>query len=239
MPDDPIVVEPRDVYALLVQALEWFEERSEIRADGVWLCKWPSVRFSVERALVVPAESAWTAWLDVTCTYNTKLPFTAAKSHVIGLGGERAGALSDAVENWRKGVAPALISYIYGFLKGDADTWPPDHPRAIAGWNCINGPYVLRGDATKIEPLVAFLQQHALVDPVREYLGRKLDRDAALHTVSLYRGQMSSSVFADVLIDNRPDAAAGELLRQMEWPKELRGSQLISVRHFLLCLAAQ
>lgn len=233
-------VQPKDVHDLIVRALAYFEEPAEARADGVWLSKWPTARISVDRAIVFPAPSAveaWTAWVDLTLMYNTALPFTAAKSHVIGLGGGGAQALFDAVENWRKGVAPALISYIYGVLREDADTWPPDHPRAIPGWTCINGPYVLRGDATRIETLIALLQEHPLLRPVREHLCQALDRAAAIHTVSLYRAQRHSEIFADVLVDNQTDDVAGELLRSSKWPEELDDPQFIAVRHFLLCVA--
>ena len=234
-------VDPDEVHALLAKALAQFEEPAEIRTDGVWLSKWPSVRISIDRAMVfqsVSESEAWTAWVDLTFMYNTALPFTAARSHVIGLGIGRAEAVSDAVENWRKGIAPALISYIYGVLKADADTWPPDHERSVPGWICINGPYVLRGDVMKIESLTAFLQQHPLVGPVREHLALALDKGAEFHTVSLYRAQTPSGVFADVLIDNQPDSAAGELLKLMSWPEQLKGSQFVSARHFLLCVAA-
>jgi hypothetical protein len=233
-------VDPDEVHALLAKALAQFEEPAEIRTDGVWLSKWPSVRISIDRAMVfqsVSESEAWTAWVDLTFMYNTALPFTAARTHVIGLGMERAAAIFDAVENWRKCIAPALISYIYGFLKADADTWPPDHPRSVPGWNCINGPYVLRGNLTETETLTAFLQQYPLVGPVREHLALALEKGVELHTVSLYRAQTSSAAFADVLIDNQQDVAAGELLKLMSWPKELDGSQFVSVRHFLLCIA--
>jgi hypothetical protein len=65
------------------------------------------------------APAAWTAWIYIACMYNTTLPFTAART---------------------------LISCIHGFLKGEAGTGPPDHPRSIPGWHSINGPYVMRGD---------------------------------------------------------------------------------------------
>lgn len=237
MTDVSDTVDPNEVDGLLAAALAQFDEATEIRKDGVWLSKWPSVRFSVERALAFPSTAeAWTAWVDVTCMYNTALPFTAARSHVIGLGSGKAQALRDAIENWRRGVAPALISYIYGFLKGEAETFPPDHPRSVPGWNCINGPYVLRGDSSRSNPLIDFLQQHALVGPVRQHLGCALDKTAPFHTVSLYRAHTSSGVAADVLIDNRPDEAAGALLKSMSWPKGCEEARFLSVRHFLLCV---
>lgn len=230
-------VDPNEIYNLLVSALAQFGESTTMQGDGVWLNKWPSVRFSVDQAIVFSSHAVWTAWIDLTCMYNTALPFTAAKSHVIGIGIGRTEALFDAVENWRKGIAPALISYIYGLLKGDADTWPPDDLRSVPGWECINGPYVLRGDTVGIGPLTAFLQDTPLVAPVREHLGSILDKSDPLHTVALYRAQTSSGPFADVLIDNQPDTSAGEVLKTMTWPKELDGSEFISARHFLLCVA--
>ena len=239
MQDASNTVDLDEVHALVAGALAQLEEPAEARSDGVRLSNWPTVRLAIDRALVVPATpeaEAWTAWVDLTFTYNAALPFTAAKSHVIGLGPGRAEAVSDAIDNWRKGVAPALISYIYGVLKADADTWPPDHDRGVPGWICINGPYLLRGDPMKIGTLTDFLQRHPLVGPVRERLAVVLDKAALLHTVSLYRAQ-ASGVFADVLIDNQPDSAAGELLKAMSWPGSVEGSQFISVRHFLLCIA--
>jgi hypothetical protein len=234
-------VDPDEVHALVAGALAQLEEPAQVQNDGVRLSKWPTVRISIDRAMVFPSASeseAWTAWVDLTFMYNTALPFTAARTHVVGLGNGRAEAVSDAVENWRMGVAPALISYIYGILKADADTWPPDHARSVPGWICINGPYVLRGDAMKIGTLTDFLQKHPLLGPVRERLAAALDKGAPLHTVSLYRAQTSSETFADVLIDNQPDVAAGELLKLMSWPKQLEESPFIAARHFLLCISA-
>jgi hypothetical protein len=231
-------VDPHVIHDLLAKVLAQFEESTDMRGDGLWLSKWPSVRFSVDRAIVFPSTAvAWIAWVDVTCMYNTTVPFTAARTHVIGLGAGKAEALFDAIENWRKAIAPALISFIYGFLKGDAETWPPDHPRSVPGWSCINGPYLLRGDSNGTGPLTAFLQEHPLVGPVREHLGHTLDKSAPLHTVALYRVQTSSGPSADVLIDNQQDNSAGEILKTMIWPKELDGSEFISARHFLLCVS--
>jgi hypothetical protein len=76
-----------------------------------------------------------------------------------------------------------------------------------------------------------------LLGPVREHLGRTLDKSAPLHTVALYRAQTSSGPFADVLIDNQQDNGAGEILKTMIWPEQLDGSEFISARHFLLCVA--
>jgi hypothetical protein len=234
-------VDPDDVYGLVVEALTQFEEPSEARADGVWLTKWPSVRISLDYGTAwrpAPDNEAWSAWVDLTCMYNVNLAFTAAPTHVVGIGKGRSEAIADAVESWKKAVVPVLISYIYGFLKGEADTWSEGDARSIAGWSCIAGPYLLRGDAGGVETLGVFLQAQALVLPVRERLVAMLDGSAPFHTVALYRAQTASGVFADVLIDNQPDTAAGEMLKRMDWPAELGGSQFVSARQFLLCAAS-
>jgi hypothetical protein len=240
MQDASHSVNSDEVYGLVAHALAQLDEPAGVRDDGVWLLRWPSVRISMDRAMAfrsAPESEAWTAWVDLTCMYNTTLPFTAARTHVIGLGNGRAEAIADAVETWRKGVAPALLSYIHGFLKADADTWPAGDERAPPGWSCINGPYVLRGDPTSVKALASFLQRQPMVGPVREHLAAALDAGAPFHTVSLYRAQMASGPFADVLIDNQPDIAAGELLKRMSWPEQLAGAQFIAARHFLLCVA--
>jgi hypothetical protein len=242
MHDGAQTVAPDEVYALVSAALGQFEEANEVRDDGVWLVQWPSVRISVDRALALRSAAdseAWTAWLDLTCMYNTALPFTAARTHIIGLGNGRAAAVADAVQNWRQGVAPALISFIYGYLKGDADNWPIGDARSVPGWSCISGPYVLRGDPTSVQELARFMQEKPLADPVRERLAAALDASAPFHTVSLYRAQTASGTFSDVLIDNQPDIQAGELLKSMNWPDRLQTAQFIGARHFLLCVAPQ
>jgi hypothetical protein len=89
----------------------------------------------------------------------------------------------------------------------------------------------------KIGSLVGFLQEHPLVGPVRDHLARRLARDGEIHTVSLYRAQTQTGVFADVLINNQPDDMAGIMLKAMEWPDDLMDSEFLGVRHFLLCVA--
>jgi hypothetical protein len=235
----PQTVDGAEVYALLARVLAKLDEPTKIRADGIYLANWPSVRISVERAMIFKSDAeteAWTAWVDLIWMYNTNLPFTAARTHFIGLGGQPANALNDAVENWGKCSAPALISHIYGYLKAGAETWPAGHAHTVAGWACINGPYLLRGDTTLASALSEFLQQHPLVDLVRERLGTILKKEIPLHTVTLYRACAASEVYADVLIDNQPDELAGELLKQACWPAQLETSDFLSVRHFLLCV---
>src|SRR5262249_36368692 len=197
------------------------DEPAELKSDGVRLRQWPSVRVSLDRALAfrpAPDAEGWTAWVDLTCMYNTELPFTAARTHVIGLGAGRAEAIADAVASWKTGVAPALISYIYGYLKADADTWPADDMRGVAGWSCITGPYVLRSDGAAGNALATFLQQNPMIGAVRDHLAVALDRTVPFHTVSLYRAQTEAGTFADVLIDNVQDPLAGERLKEMRWP---------------------
>ncbi|MBX9775852.1 MAG: hypothetical protein K2Y71_15850 [Xanthobacteraceae bacterium] len=240
MDEGPEQIKAEEVSTLIANALAQLQEPAQVRADGVWLLNWPSVRISLGRALAyraAPDGQIWTAWVDLTCMYNTALPSTAAKTHVIGFGLDRTAAISDAVDNWRKGIAPALISYIYGVLVADADTWAAGDARAPSGWSCISGPYVLHGNQASVDTLGAFLQQEPMIGPVRERLAATLDTGASIHTISLYRAQTASGNFADVLIDNDPDAVAGELLKSMRWPKELANEPFVAARHFLLCIA--
>jgi hypothetical protein len=230
-------VDASEVYGLVAAALAQFEEPAEVRDDGVWLPRWPSVCIFIERAMTfipAPESGISTAWLDLTCMYNTALPFTAARTHVIGLGQDASDAIADAVENWRKGIAPALLSFIYGFLKGEADSWHAGEERALPAWSCICGPYVLRGDPESVKELGGFLHRQPMADAVREHLAAVLDTGAPFHTVSLYRAQTASGPFADVLIDNQQDNEAGELLKQANWPERLQGTAFVGARQFFL-----
>jgi hypothetical protein len=230
-------------YRLLAESLPRLGEPALVREDGVWLTNWPSIRISAGHLLVSrspPEQEAWTAWLDLTLMYNTWRPETAAATHVIGLGGDGMSALANAVEQWIAGVAPALISHIYGELTFGADYWPDGDPRGIAGWNCICGPYILRGGDSLLKGEAGrLLQEHPLHDPTRSLLGDQLDLNARMHTVSLYRATMEDTVHADVLIDNQQNPEAGELLRRAAWLGQPKATGFLSVRHFLLCLKRQ
>ena len=233
-------VRPDEVYGLVVAALAQLQEPAEVHADGVRLLNWPSVRISLNQALAYPGapdSEVWQAWVDLTCMYNTELLFTAAKTHVVGIGLGRSKAITDAIDSWRQGIAPALISYIYGVLVADADSWPAADGRAPDGWDCITGPYVLRGDQASVATLGAFLKQEPMIGPVRDHLAATLETGAPFHTVSLYRAQTAAGIFADVLIDNELDSAAGEILKRMQWPEQLSDAPYIAARHFMLCIA--
>jgi hypothetical protein len=239
VPADQQEVEPPEVFSLLARVLAALDEPTRIATDGIYLVRWPSVRISLERAFVfrpAPEQEAWTAWVDLTWTYNVNLPFTAAKAHFIGLGRQSSDAVADAVESWGKAAAPALISYIYGQLKAGADTWPVGDARSIGDRACITGPYLLRGDTAQVPMLSTFLQEFPLAAAVREHLSSVLKNDAPLHTVALYRAASAAGIHADVLIDNQLDERAGELLKQAHWPEPLETSNFLSVRHFLLCV---
>jgi hypothetical protein len=228
---------PNEVHELVAEALRNTGEPTEVQSDGIRLSRWPAARITVDYANVFQTVAgAWTAWVDLTWMYETDLPNTAAKAHVIGLGSGRAEALADAVASWTMGAVPALISYVEGTLKPDADSWSANDPRTVPGWSCICGPYVLRGDAGSREPLGEFLRQNAMLAEVRGHLASVLDSNALFHTVSLYRAQTSSGPLADVLIDNQPLTAAGERLKGAIWPDRFAHSDFLSVRHFLLLI---
>jgi hypothetical protein len=229
------------VYDLVVKALAELDEEAEARPDGVRLKKWPTVRIYVEREIEFPNDGDYGTWLgsvDLTWRYNDGLPFTAARSHMIGHGPDCIGALKDAVDIWAKGLAPTLISYMYGVVQGESDTAPGGHERALSGWSTIKGPYVLRGAASKTAALSTFLQTHPLlVEPVRARLAVALGKSDRFHTISLYRGVAPSGTFADVLIDNHLDEDASELLKNAHWPEWITDTPFLSVRQFLLCIA--
>ena len=228
------------LYGLVVKALAELDEEAEARPDGVRLKKWPTVRIYVEREIEFPNDGDYGTWLgsvDLTWRYNDALPYTAARSHMIGHGPDRVGALKDAVDIWATGLAPTLIAYMYG-VQGAADTAPAGHERALPGWSTIGGPYVLRGASSKTAALSTFLQTHPLlIEPVRARLAVTLGKNDPFHTVSLYRGEAPSGAFADVSIDNHLDEDASELLKNAHWPEWITDTAFLSVRQFLLCIA--
>jgi hypothetical protein len=240
MDEESEQVDADEVYGLVVAALAQLQEPAEVRTDGVWLANWPSVRISLDRALAyqaAPQSEVWQAWIDLSCMYNSELPFTTARTHAVGLGLARSKAIADTVDNWKEGIAPALLSYIYGVLVADAETWPAAEGQAVSGWDCITGPYVLRGDQASVVALGDFLKREPMMGPVRERLTATLEAGGPFHTVSLYRAQTAAGTFADVLINNEPDSVTGELLKSMQWPEQLAGVPYIAARHFMLCIA--
>src|SRR5687767_14123063 len=134
--------DPSQVLALVARAMERLEEPAIVEPDGLRLANWPTIRISIDHAAAlrsVPEAASWSAWVDLTFMCNTELPFSAAKSHVIGMGATQHEALVAAVEQWAVGFAPPLISYIFGIVKFEADSWHGGDPRGVPGWACITG----------------------------------------------------------------------------------------------------
>ena len=238
-PTEGELYEPQEIHALIVQELTRLDEPAVIEPDGVRLQNWPSVRISIDYAAAFrpePAVEVWSAWVDLTFMYNTDLPFTAARTHVIGFGKSPKEALAFALEHWRTAFAPPLISHIYGVLKFGADTWPVGDPRGIPGWTCMTGPYFMRGERDIRERLEPHLQAHPLMDSVRDLLAAKLDCTQPLHTVCLFKAVSGTESHADVVVNNQPFEEAGARLKTLTWPVQPIGPNLLSVRHFMICM---
>jgi hypothetical protein len=220
-------------------------EPAQAKANEVRLHNWPTVRVYAEQAEVYPNEwgeerwdsGTWSAVLNLIWQFDLTSPATAIRMRSIGQGLDRSGAVKDAIKIWREGIAPALLSHICGTMIGGAESWPLNNPQTIPGWNTIRGPYVVLGEPSKAPELEAFLQTHALIEPLRWRLATALAKDAPFHTVSLYRAMTPSEVVTSVLIDNRIDKEAGELLKHAYWPEWLTRTPFLSASHFLLCIA--
>jgi Family of unknown function (DUF6348) len=59
-----------------------------------------------------------------------------------------------------------------------------------------------------------------------------------MHSVSLYRATSGSDIYGEVLINNESDPQAAELLKELPLPAEPESAAFVSVRQFLLCVAA-
>jgi hypothetical protein len=225
------------VHRLLAQELGKLGEPAR-EEDGVWLNNWRGIRVTADTIAIAPAEARpdqLLARADLTFTYNVEKPYTAVRTHTVGLGGNRAAALKHAVDLWIAGTAPALISHIYGELRHGAEYSPAGDPLGITGWDCISGPYLFTGREAIKEEAAAYVQQHALIAPVGEVLSRALDPSRFYHSVVLYHAMSADSSFADVLIDNENFEPAAGILREVFLPHESAPDGFISVRQFLLC----
>jgi hypothetical protein len=152
----------RAIYQLISEKLSTIGERVYVSDQGVRFAEWPTIRLfrrllGVQQARGVAIN--WIAQLEMIFQYNAAMPETAVLSRAVGLGPTPDDAFSNAVQNWTSGIAPPLISYIYGFLKYGADYAPDGDVLGIPGWDCICGPYVLHGaEAVRVAAEQSLLQ---------------------------------------------------------------------------------
>jgi hypothetical protein len=231
--------EERETYQLVAEQLRLLGE--DVFADdyGVWFADWQSIYLSIRFLWIDRAggeEVNWLARLELNFRYNMLMPDTEVPTRAIGLGPTPTEALRNAVQNWITGIAPALISHIYGILKHGAEYSPNGHHLGIEGWNCISGPYVLHGAAEIKKTAEGLLHRQALISPVREALERRLQNLTGMHSVSLFRATSGSDIYGEVLIDNEADDDAGAMLKELHLPAEPHRTGFISARQFLLCV---
>lgn len=228
-----------ETYRLVADQLSLLGEKVSADDHGVWFTDWPTIYLSA--SLIFIDETAGEransiARLGLNFRYNMLMPETEVATRAIGLGPTPTDALSNAVQNWIIGIAPALISHIYGRLTHGAEYSPDGHHLGIKGWNCISGPYVLHGAADVKTTAEDLLHRQALISPVREILHNRLHSQGGMHSVSLYRATSGSDIYGEVLIDSEGDDDAGALLKEFPLPAESHPSGFISARQFLLCV---
>jgi hypothetical protein len=229
----------RETYRLVAEQLTSLGEKVSADDHGVWFADWPTICLSTRFLYIDRAageEVNWLARLELNFRYNMLMPETEIPSRSIGLGPTPSDCLRHAVQNWAIGIAPALISHIYGILKHGAEYSPDGHYLGIEGWNCISGPYVLHGTPDVKNSAATLLHERALISPVRDVLARRLKSATGMHSISLYRANSGSNLYGEVLIDNENDGEAGAMLKELPLPPQHEATGFISARQYLLCV---
>ena len=209
--------------------------QSSHRDNQVVFERWPTLRIKLVKVkLVSEIQQSKALQADIQTQLNVDHPDSYLMSCCTGIGNDLTQAIQNGMDAWMHVEAPLVLSLLSSQPTKGAEWFPNGDPSGVQGWDVFSSPYMLRGMSTGADILQSFLQEHPLLDAIRQDLTQVLDRHRILHTISLYRGVSGGQHFADCRINGQEANPLHERLLTCHWPSE--GIAWASVRQSLLLM---